>query len=425
MHIRSIFPISSLLVRIALIPIVHEKNEKAKKFWPFVKSLKKDAFGITSLRENGILKTDTLDKAIICNRQFESAFTREFVTEIPSKGTSPFTAMDEITVDPKGVLKLLNNLNIHKASGPDGLSARVLKECSSEISPMLALIYNESLAQGTVPDDWRQANVAPVFKIGEKYYAANYRPVSPTCICCKTIEHIIVSNINKHLDFESILSISILSGVPQGTVLGPLLFLLFINDLPASVNSKTRLFADDCIIYRKINSTKDCQQLQHDLQRLAEWEATWGMAFHPDKCNVLRVTKKKRPVNYSYTLKGHHLEEVTTARYLGVDLSNNLVWKDRIDRIVKKANCTQGFLRRNLRISNTDTKAAAYSSLVRPTLEYCASVWNPHTDQSTHKLEMVQRRAARYCTNRYHNTSSVTEMLQDLQWETLDGQTYN
>ena len=70
------------------------------------------------------------------------------------KGTSPFSPMGEITVDPKGVLKMLNNLNIHKASGPDGLSARVLKECSSEISPMLALIYNESLAQGTVPDDW-------------------------------------------------------------------------------------------------------------------------------------------------------------------------------------------------------------------------------------------------------------------------------
>ena len=85
--------------------------------------------------------------------------------------------MGEITVDPKGVLKLSNNLNIHNASGPDGLSARVLKKCSSEISPMLALIYNDSLAQGTVPDDWRQINVAPVFKKGEKYNAANYRPV--------------------------------------------------------------------------------------------------------------------------------------------------------------------------------------------------------------------------------------------------------
>ena len=73
-----------------------------------------------------------------------------------------------------------------------------------------------------------------------------------------------------------------------------------------------------------------------------------------------------------------------------------------------------------MRISNTDTKAAAYSALVQPTLEYCASEWSPHTEQSKHKLEMVQRRAARYCANRYHNTSSVTEMLGDLQWETLE-----
>ena len=182
------------------------KNEKAKKFWSFVKSLKNDAFGINTLRENGILKTDTLDKANIWNRQFQSAFTRESDDEIPSKGTSPFTPMGEITVDPNGVLKLLNNLKIHKAPGPDGLSARVLKECSSEIAPILALIYNETLAQGTVPDDWRQANVAPIFKKGEKYDAANYRPVSLTCICCKTLEHIIVSNINKHLAFESILA---------------------------------------------------------------------------------------------------------------------------------------------------------------------------------------------------------------------------
>ena len=145
------------------------KNEKAKTFWSFVKSLKNDAFGINTRRENGILKTDTLDKAYMCNRQFQSAFTRESDDEIPSKGTSPFTRIGEITVDPNGVLKLLNNLKIHKAPGPDGLSARVLKECSSEIAPILALIYNEMLAQGTVPDDWRQANVAPIFKKGEKY----------------------------------------------------------------------------------------------------------------------------------------------------------------------------------------------------------------------------------------------------------------
>ena len=92
---------------------------------------------------------------------------------------------------------------MHKAPGPDGLNGRVLKEC---IPHILTLIYNESLAQGNVPDDWRQTNVSPVFKKEEKYDAANYRSVSLTCICCKTLEHILVSNINKHLALDRILA---------------------------------------------------------------------------------------------------------------------------------------------------------------------------------------------------------------------------
>ena len=114
--------------------------------------------------------------------------------------------MVDITVYLKGIANLLGGLNIHKAPGLDGLNARVLKECSNEISPILALIFNESLALGDVPDEWGQASVSAVFKKGEKYDAANYRPVSLTCICCKTLEHILVSNINKHLALDSILA---------------------------------------------------------------------------------------------------------------------------------------------------------------------------------------------------------------------------
>ena len=114
--------------------------------------------------------------------------------------------MGDITVEPKGIAKLLDGLNVHKAPCLDGLNARVLKECSNEISPILALIFNKSLAQGEVPDEWRHANFSPVFKKGEKYDAANYRPVSLTCICCKTLEHIFVNNINKHLALDSVLA---------------------------------------------------------------------------------------------------------------------------------------------------------------------------------------------------------------------------
>ena len=83
----------------------------------------------------------------------------------------------------------------------------MLKECNNGISPVLAFIFNESLAPGDVPDEWQQANDSPVFKNGEKYDAANYGLVSLTCICCKTMEHILVSNINKRLVLDSILAV--------------------------------------------------------------------------------------------------------------------------------------------------------------------------------------------------------------------------
>ena len=161
------------------------KSGEIKKFWSFVKSLKKDVFGITSLRENGIMKTDTKEKANICKRQFQSAFIRDANYDPPLKGASTFSSMWEITVDPGGVAKLLDGLNVHKAPDSDGLNARVLKESSTQISHILTLIYNEFSAQGNVPDDWRHAFVLPVFKKGERYDAANYRLVLLTCICSK------------------------------------------------------------------------------------------------------------------------------------------------------------------------------------------------------------------------------------------------
>ena len=152
-----------------------------------------------------------------------------------------------------------------------------------------------------------------------------------------------------------------------------------------------------------------------------DWEQKWGMLFHPDKCNSMQVTRSRNPLTFS--LKGQGLEAVNTAKYLGVDLSNNLSWNNHIDRTAKKANSMLGFLRRNICINNRNTKAAAaaYKELVRPNLEYCASVWSPYTATGKQNIEMVQRRAARYATNRYHNTSSVTDMLQkNLDWESLE-----
>ena len=144
------------------------------------------------------------------------------------------------------------------------------------------------------------------------------------------------------------------------------------------------------------------------------------MEFHPAKCSVMRVTTSNDPIMLSYKLKGHQLQAETTSKYLGVDLSSNMDWKPNIDRIVKKSNSMLGFLRRNLRISSQETKSMAYMAMVRSNLEYCATVWNPWKKKHIKKLEMVQRRAARFVTNRFHNTSSVSDMLEHLKWDTLE-----
>ena len=220
------------------------------------------------------------------------------------------------------------------------------------------------------------------------------------------------------VDGEKSESAPMISGVPQGTVLGPILFLIFINDLPKNIKANTRLFADDCVVYNTIKTTKDCQMLQWDLNTLADWEQRWGMEFHPQKCNVLTCSTSRNPINFNYKLKGQTLDRTDSSKYLGVDLRSDPGWKDHVTRVTKKANSMIGFLKRNLKTANKTTKANAYQALVRPHLEYCSSVWSPHKVGQKQKIEMVQRKAARYVCNDW--TSSVTTMLQELGWECLE-----
>ena len=102
------------------------------------------------------------------------------------------------------------------------------------------------------------------------------------------------------------------------------------------------------------------------------------MSFHPEKCSILRVHRKRSPILHNYTLKGHILASEETSKYLGVELTKDMSWKAYIQNVTRKGNSTLGFLCRNLRIGNENVKSAAYFSLVRPHLEYCSTVWNPY-----------------------------------------------
>ena len=376
----------------------------------------------------------------------------------------------------------MKDLKPHKATGPDKIPPRLLKELAIELAPVFTILFNASLKQGVVPSDWRSAHVAPIFKKGDPLAPSNYRPVSLTSIPCKLLEHIVHSNIINHLSEQKILCdhqhgfrkkrscetqlvsfaddlaknlaygvqtdcifldfakafdkvnhlsllkkmnhyginsttlnwvksflgartqqvmldgtlsnpAPVLSGVPQGTVLGPLLFLIYINDLPKYVSPGTnvRLFADDSAVYRKINSPDDHIILQQDIKSLEKWESEWSMSFHPQKCQLLKVTKKHFPSNYDYSIHGVSIESVKSAKYLGVTISSDLSWSPHISEICKKAPNTVNFLHKNFKTCPPQIKVKLYQTYVRPTVEYCCSVWDPHTQNDIDKLEAVQK----------------------------------
>ncbi len=223
------------------------------------------------------------------------------------------------------------------------------------------------------------------------------------------------------IDGEESDAVPVTSGVPQGSVLGPILFLVYIDDMPKyTKHSQVRLFADDTIVYLTITNKDDCQNLQEDLKRLEVWEKEWLMEFHPAKCHVLRISRKKNTATFPYSLHGQVLTEVKSAKYLGVTILNDMTWNNHIDSTAAKANKKLGFLKRNIKVKDSTLKEKAYKAIVRPTVEYCATVWDPHYKTQAATVEKVQRRAARWVTGRFHNMSSVSDMLSDLGWRDLN-----
>ena len=220
------------------------------------------------------------------------------------------------------------------------------------------------------------------------------------------------------VDGQSSKDADVLSGVPQGTVLGPILFLVHINDLPERVSSCVRLFADDCLLYRVIRTIQDHIALQEDLKNLEKWAAEWGMKFNAVKCYTLPIKQK---TFYMYQLDNTFLKEVTSNPYLGLNISDDLTWNYHINSMCKKASSTLGFIRRNLQRCPKETRLMAYRSLVRSTLEYGAVIWDPFTQNEVDKIERLQRQAARFIHNDFKSKEKgcVTKMLSDLDLPTL------
>ena len=191
------------------------------------------------------------------------------------------------------------------------------------------------------------------------------------------------------------------SGVPQGSILGPLLFVIFINDMPSCVSPDTHiaLFADDAKMFRTISSIDDQVALQNDLNALNNWSKTWDIDFNAKKCVVLQVKTRKRHhvVPVDYKLGNHNLLSVDSQNDLGIMVTNNLNWEVHINQMICKANRILGLIRHTCNdVKDSLTRKILYLAHVRPILEYGSEIWNPSTKDLITVIERVQRRATRF-----------------------------
>ena len=491
-----------------------EDDTNNKKLFTYIRSKNQENVGISDIFNGNTLIQDPKTKAELFNIQFSSVFSTPgpLLNSSTTTNSSSFPCMPNIKVSRPGVLKLLLNINEHKATGPDEIPGRLLKICANELADSFTLLFQTSLNQGSIPSDWRKARIVPVFKKGDKGKVENYRPISLVSISCKILEHIVHSSIMDHLDklnylndaqhgfrqrrscesqlittlrdfsnclndhkqidailldfskafdkvdhrlllsklhqagirnsllswMESFLlnrtqtvavdgiessPSPVLSGVPQGTTLGPLLFLIYINDISKNLspNTKIRLFADDSLLYRTISSPSDSAQLQKDLDTLQLWETSNKMEFHPGKCLTLRITNKQKPILSDYFIHSTKLSLTDSAKYLGVTIDSKLSWSAHINNIQSKANSTLAFLRRNLHSCPRPVKETCYKTFVRPILEYGGCVWDPHQQNQIDQIERVQKRAARFVTGNHELIHGNTEKnMKSLGWDSLE-----
>ena len=492
--------------------IAERSKHSPKVFWSYTRSKLKTKTGVAPLLENtndkSSIRYSDKQKADILQKQFASVFTREPDGELPKFDLRTLSEINLPDINPEIVRKKILELDADKACGPDEIHPRLLKELADIISTPLAMIFRKSLLDGTLPSDWKHANVSPIFKKGAKNIASNYRPISLTSIACKIMESIIKDEIMSHLmdkklitsrqygfipgrstttqllnylndciealvegyvtdtiyfdfskafdtvphhrllkklkcygikgqvlkwiesflkgrsqvvkvnDIDSFLE-SVISGIPQGSVLGPILFVIYINDLPDVVKSKIYLFADDTKILNKIQSLQDSTNLQEDINPLGKWSNDWLLQFNLDKCHVLTLGKHYNIVHaHRYQLNDHELEHVFDEKDIGVILDPELKFEEHIAAKVKKANAMMGLIRRSFSHLGPDLFKKLYTTFVRPHLEYAQAVWSPHLRKNINLIENVQRRATKLVDG-FRNLTHE-ERLQRLKLPTLE-----
>ena len=469
--------------------LARQSKHKPKVIWNYINKRTKIRTSVGDLyvnqdNKNSSKTENDSDKAEILANYFSSVFVNEpeghVIPELPRVEVQNTESFIITTEDTK---KLLQSMNIYKSPGPDAIHPRIVKELACVIAEPLAMLFNKTLEEATLPCGWKEAQISAIFKKGSKALAGNYRPVSLTSVICKTMEKLIRDYIVEHMksnrlfsnkqygfisgrstslqlltvldkwsaaldggqsvdciymDFQKAFDKvphkrlisklrsyclddrvicwiqdflsnrkqqvvvngatsdwkSVTSGVPQGSVLGPVLFVIYINDLPSVIHSDVYLFADDTKIFRIIEKDTDTAHLQADLQSMSSWCDRWLLKLNPDKCKHLHIGKGSGNLA-NYTVGDLVIHKIEEEKDIGVVVDNSLEFQTHISEKVKKANSMLAIIRRTFLNLRKELFIPLYKSLVRSHLEFASSVWCPYKIKFIEKIEKVQRRATK------------------------------
>ncbi len=495
-----------------LIEKLNQPNTCPKIWFKTAKQLtnKTQSQTIPTLYDHNHEATTDNEKVDLLNNYFSSQSTVDDRDHSPPPiNRLTESSLRSITITPQDVQDALSLLDPSKASGPDMVSPRLLKEGMHELSTPLSTFFNKLLLNSYFPDSWKLANVAPIFKKSDPSKPSNYRPISLlscigklmerckqkyiynylktnnlltpfqsgfikgdstvnqlTCLyndICQAMDEgkevrAVFCDISKAFDrvwhrglitklssfgiCDSLLNwiISYLSnrkqrvvyanstsswrhiqaGVPQGSILGPLFFLAYINDIVSAVNSNIRLFADDTSLYIIVEDPITASTtLNNDLASIHSWSQSWLVSFNPEKNESIIFSRKRRkPQHPPLIMNSLNIEEVDTHKHLGLTQSSDAKWNAHISITLTKAWRLIGILRSLKFFLNRSCLEKMYFSLIRPTLKYSDVVWDNCSEYLKQELESVQVEAVRICTGatKYCN---IQKLLNDLKWDTL------
>ena len=507
---------------------LNDSNTPPKSYWKIINRItnKSKAPRIPPLLVNNTFIVGCKEKA----RLFNDFFSNRCKVVANDSTLPQFNFLTDkrignINILNEDIISIVRKLNPNKATGSDGISAKMLLLCDDSIVVPLKIIFDNIFETSVYPETWKLANVTPIFKKNNKQLIKNYRTISLLPICGKILEKVIFNSLYMYLNennlitknqsgfrpgdstinqllflvneiheafenprklevravfldiskafdkvwhdglifklkqngvcgsllklFESYLlnrkqrvvingnhsNFSLIeSGVPQGSVLGPLLFLIYINDLEKDIKSNIKFFADDTMLYSVVQDpTVTAADLNHDLELIHHWAYQWKMEFNPDPTKqateMLFSHKKSSPYHPDLFFNGVRVAKVKYQKHLGLTLDQKLYFKHHLNEKIIKIKKTLGIMRHVSKFLPLKTLNQMYKSLVRSHFDYCDIIYhqpaiiNPPPLGLTLKTQMkevenIQYQAALAITGSWQG-SSRTKLYEELGWETL------